>query len=357
MVAETNPDAKPTCLVSDSLLPWSEELAEELQVPRFLLFTTAGWSVYTVLKDRVEASKKTGPNDIVEIPGQFSAPAKEAPSLIYPLLNLSNVAGMLVVTYEELEGEELLEAIRTYLPHMTTKPGSKVAKFLPIGPLVHIPSYSASSKTGGCQSRALEWLDKQPASSVLYVAFGTMANIPAPLIFELARGLELSGVPFLWVVRHSNPNTDLSKIFPPGFMDSVKARGFLETEWAPQLQILRHPSTGGFISHCGWNSSIETISSGVPVLTWPVHGDQFLNARFLVEKLKVGLPMRKHESPTPIVPGENVSTVIKSLMIDDKGRELRQNLARLKELAVLSIQDGGSSHRNLLQFVDEILTH
>lgn len=103
-----------------------QELAEELQIPRYLLFTTAGWSIYTVMQAKIEASKQTVAPDVVQVPGQFSAPAKDAPSIIYPLLNFRNLAGMVMNTFEELEGEELVEAIRTDLPQMTTKPGCKV---------------------------------------------------------------------------------------------------------------------------------------------------------------------------------------------------------------------------------------
>lgn len=94
----------------------------------------------------------------------------------------------------------------------------QVAKFLPVGPLVHTPSVAASIKNSGPQGKALEWLDNQPPASVLYIAFGTMANIPAPLVLELARGLELSGVRFLWVLRLSDSVLDVSTVLPPGFL-------------------------------------------------------------------------------------------------------------------------------------------
>jgi UDP:flavonoid glycosyltransferase YjiC (YdhE family) len=131
----------------------------------------------------------------------------------------------------------------------------------------------------------------------------------------------------------------------------------VETAWAPQLQILQHPSTGGFISHCGWNSSIESISAGVPVLTWHLHGDQPLNARYIVEWLNAGLFLRKPGSPSPVVRGEDVATAIKSLMIDEAGLKIRKNLAQYKDSAVRSMQADGSSRRNLQRFVDEILSH
>lgn len=147
---------------------------------------------------------------------------------------------------------------------------------LPIGPLL------ASSRLGKPagnfwpeDSTCLAWLDQQPTNSVIYVAFGSFTIFDAAQFQELALGLELTNRPFLWVVRQDTTQ-EIDEAYPLGFKERVMNRGKM-VEWAPQQQVLSHPSIAIFLSHCGWNSTIEGISNGVPFLCWPYFADQFIN--------------------------------------------------------------------------------
>ena len=134
------------------------------------------------------------------------------------------------------------------------------------------------------------WLNKQAPRSVLYISFGSSATHSAPQLLELAMGLEASDCSFLWLVRPpkapgisaaSGSPVPVTEFLPPGFEERMKERGMCYSGWAPQTRILKHPAVGGFLSHCGWNSTLETVCAGVPVLTWPVSAEQHLNRGFV----------------------------------------------------------------------------
>nr|GFB34647.1 hydroquinone glucosyltransferase-like [Tanacetum cinerariifolium] len=140
------------------------------------------------------------------------------------------------------------------------------------------------------------WLGKHPVSSVLFVSFGSGGTLSQEQINELAFGLEQSGQRFLWVIKspHGTSNAsyfnaqshlDPFGFLPDGFLDRVKDRGFLVSSWAPQVEILGHGSTGGFLTHCGWNSISESVVNGVPMIAWPLFAEQRMNAVLLTTKM------------------------------------------------------------------------
>lgn len=155
---------------------------------------------------------------------------------------------------------------------------------LSIGPMLPPAFFSEGTFVGGTakNSECLKWLDTQRVSSVLYIAFGSITYLSAAQIQELAHGLEASQVPFLWILRVKSSNGqsgDVTKLLPPGFQERTKERGLVHAEFAPQLQILSHPATGGFLTHCGWNSCLESICRGIPTVGWPMWAEQGLSCR------------------------------------------------------------------------------
>ncbi len=151
---------------------------------------------------------------------------------------------------------------------------------LPVGPLLPKAFFSGSEVAAKMTDPCLKWLDTQPESSVLYVSFGSVAVLSVAQIQELARGLEESGERFLLVLRPPH-NPDNLPLFPEGFEERTKGRGFVHMGWAPQLQVLSHRALGGFLTHCGWNSTLESICRGVPMLAWPIQAEQAMNARWV----------------------------------------------------------------------------
>ncbi|XP_021669561.2 UDP-glycosyltransferase 83A1-like [Hevea brasiliensis] len=219
---------------------------------------------------------------------------------------------------------------------------------LPIGPLFasnHLGPFPGNFWPEG--SICLSWLDEQPAGSVIYAAFGSSAVCNQQQFNELAHGLEILGKPFLWVVR-SNFTSGLLAEFPDGYLERVANYGKI-LEWAPQEKVLAHPSVACFLSHCGWNSTMEGVCMGVPFLCWPFYVDQFSNSTYICETWKVGLKLIPDENG--IVTRHEIKGKVEKLLSDT---DIKANSLKLKEMAGNSISEGGSSSKNFLSFIEQI---
>ncbi|XVE56839.1 hypothetical protein DITRI_Ditri04bG0042900 [Diplodiscus trichospermus] len=225
-----------------------------------------------------------------------------------------------------------------------------IPNILPVGPLL------ASNHSGAFpgnfwpeDSTCLEWLDKQTAHSVIYIAFGSTTILSARQVNELALGLELTGHPFLWVVRSDFSDASPAK-FPDGFIDRVADHGKL-VEWAPQEKVLAHPSLACFLSHCGWNSTMEGLTMGVPFLCWPYFGDQFCNRNYICDVWNIGLSLVKDENG--IITRQEISSKIEALLSSEV---IKANALHLKNIAKKSVSESGSSFKNLESFIEQIKT-
>jgi hypothetical protein len=240
---------------------------------------------------------------ITDIPGIPPFPACDLPETMhldpsfsdflwtFPACCQSTV--ILINTFQSLEWR-VLNALRE---KVIGTGAVKTQTILEIGPLLletnvqqddeESELHALNKATDEEQDMSILWLNMQPPSSVLYIAFGSYATISAAQILELAEGLEASNQSFLWVVRTPDQPSDSSSssrhasglVLPPGFKEHTKARGLCVSGWVPQKRILQHPATGGFLSHCGWNSTMESICEGVPLLAWPLRAEQHLNCR------------------------------------------------------------------------------
>ncbi|KAG8384627.1 hypothetical protein BUALT_Bualt04G0137600 [Buddleja alternifolia] len=219
---------------------------------------------------------------------------------------------------------------------------------LPIGPLL------ASNRLGKPSghfwpedSSCLEWLDQQPISSVIYVAFGSFTVFNEVQFQELASGLELTNRPFLWVVRQ-DITQDIDEAYPVGFKERVKNRAKM-VDWAPQQQVLSHPSIACFLTHCGWNSTTEGVSNAVPFLCWPYFADQFLNQGYIVDHWRVGLGLERDENG--IIKQEEIKDKVEKVLSDGS---FRTRVLELKEKTIAGVAEGGSSLKNFDKFIDWI---
>jgi hypothetical protein len=203
----------------------------------------------------------------------------------------------------------------------------------------------------------LRWLDGQEPGSVVYVSFGSIAHAEAKQVVELGLALEASGHPFIWAVKNAGED-DVA-----GFLRELEARvagrGLLIRGWAPQVLILSHAAVGGFVTHCGWNSTVEAIAAGLPVVVWPHFADQFLNAKFAVEVLGVGVDvgvkepvMYRLDRKEIVVGWEVVEGAVRSIMDGgDEGEERRRRARAFAAKARAAVEEGGSSHGNLVDLV------
>ncbi|XP_015876859.4 zeatin O-xylosyltransferase [Ziziphus jujuba] len=233
-----------------------------------------------------------------------------------------------------------------------------------VGPLHQITSrnrecYNSISGKDRC---LLDWLDKQEPNSVLYISFGTTISMAHhdQQLQELATGLELSETKFIWVFRDADmddPDYDGKRgELPEGFEERMREKGIgmVVRDWAPQLEVLEHKSTGGFLSHCGWNSCLESISCGVPIAAWPMHTDQPSNALLITQVLKVGLHVREWERRHELVSSSMVNKALRRLMGSDDGAEMRKRAEDLGAKVRNATADGGVSRLECDSFIAHI---
>jgi len=227
----------------------------------------------------------------------------------------------------------------------------------------------------GSRSRCecLLWLDKQQPDSVLYVSFGSGGTLSQEQINELALGLELSKHKFLWVnLRAPNDRAsatyfsdgglvddddDPLQFLPKGFLERTKEQGLVMCGWAPQVEVLGHRSIGAFLSHCGWNSVLESVVHGVPMIAWPLFAEQRSNAALVSEGLKVAL-RAKMKNPrgksNGVVVKEEIVELIKGVMEEGlEGEEIRRKVKELKKLANCAMMEDGSSTRTIEKLVNK----
>ncbi|KAL5987357.1 hypothetical protein ACLOJK_038522 [Asimina triloba] len=196
-------------------------------------------------------------------------------------------------------------------------------------------------------TECLRWLDRQPPNSVIYVAFGSFTTFDKRQFQELALGLELCNRSFLWVVRPDLIDaSSAADYFPDGFRARIGDRGQI-VGWSPQQKVLAHPSIACFVTHCGWNSTTEGLSNGVPFLCWPYFSDQKLNLAYICHVWKVGLALEKDGDG--IVSREEMKGKIQAL-VGDEGLKARS--LELKGIVRKSVVEGGSSFKNFNDFVE-----
>lgn len=218
----------------------------------------------------------------------------------------------------------------------------------PIGPLHKHSGASLTSFAKEDQS-CITWLDQQLPRSVIYVSIGSLITMSESELLEMAWGLANSGQPFLWVIRPGSVtgSSDPHQQLPAEFKETTEKRGRV-ISWAPQEQVLAHPSVGGFWTHSGWNSTVESISEGVPMLCSPNVGDQRVNARFVSYVRRIGIQLEDS------LERGKVEQAIKRLMINEEGKEMRKRATDLKEEVAASLRPGGPSSELLQSLADFI---
>ncbi|CAN6281315.1 unnamed protein product [Urochloa humidicola] len=217
---------------------------------------------------------------------------------------------------------------------------------LPIGPLFADREYK---KPVGHflpeDERCVKWLDAQPDGSVVYVAFGSMAIFDLRQFEELAEGLELTGRPFLWVVR-PDFTVGLSKAWLHEFRQRVAGRGMV-VSWCSQQQVLAHRAVACFVSHCGWNSTMEGVRNGVPFLCWPYFCDQYLNRSYITNVWRTGLALSPNADG--IIEKEELRNKVEQLVGDG---EIKERAGLFKDAVRRCVSEGGSSYENFKKLVN-----
>ncbi|VAI23836.1 unnamed protein product [Triticum turgidum subsp. durum] len=360
--------APPAALLIDFFCSAALDVGAKLGVPTYFFFTTCVGSVafglyHPVIDERTTLGFGDMGGDPVHAPGLPPIPADHLAGAIQDRESLSNrhfvdlglrmcdSMGVLVNGCRSLE-PGAADAIVAGLCNPQCRP---TPPLYCVGPLIKHGEETGASKRHEC----LAWLDGQPNASVVFLCFGSMGRFSAEQVKEIAAGLETSGQRFLWVVRRPPPpgaerrppadgddDGDIDELFPEGFLQRTKDRGLVVMSWAPQRQVLAHGAVGGFVTHCGWNSVLEAIMAGVPMLAWPLYAEQRMNRVFLVEEMRLAVPMEGYDKK--MVESDEVAAKVRWLIESDGGRELRQRTRAAMRLAEEAVGDGGESRAALV---------
>ncbi|KAK7295449.1 hypothetical protein RJT34_18358 [Clitoria ternatea] len=334
---------KITCVVVTINMGWALEVAHKLGIKGALLCPASATSLASAA-----CIPRLIEDGIIDSEGRPTKKQEIQLSPDIPMMDTENFPwrGFNKTFFEHLEREmQTLELGDWWLCNTTKdlEPGafSISPKFLPIGPLMSNESNNSSfwQEDTAC----LQWLDQQPPQSVVYVAFGSLAIMEQNQFQELALALDLLNKPFLWVVRPSNDNKGNNNAYPHDFVGS---KGKI-VGWAPQKKILNHPSIACFISHCGWNSTLEGVCSGVPFLCWPFFTDQFLDTSYICDVWKIGLGLDKDENG--LISRGEIRKKVEKLVGNE---EVKARSLKLKEKTLNSVGEGGQSSKNLNMFIN-----
>nr|XP_043609755.1 UDP-glycosyltransferase 73E1-like [Erigeron canadensis] len=367
----------PSCIISDNLLPWTGELARKLNIPRLtfhgpgcftylcihialntnvldeiVVVSDSEYFVFPGIPDHIELTKVQamcwGTRDTKETGGFFETVRKAE----------EDADGIVVNSFKELEPYYVEEFAKV-----------KSKNVWCIGP-VSLCNKSFSdkadrgSKASIDQQDCIKWLDsREEPSSVIFVCLGSLARTSTVQNIEVGLGLESSKASFIWCIRQTTE--ELEKWFlEEGYEERVKDRGLIVRGWAPQVLILSHHAVSGFITHCGWNSTLEGVTAGVPMVTWPHFADQFINERFIVDILKIGVKIGV-EAPVlvgeqdklgTIVTKENVEIAVECIMSkEEEGEARRKRATELAEMAKRAMEEGGSSHLGLTSMIQDTI--
>ncbi|KAI5059697.1 hypothetical protein GOP47_0026016 [Adiantum capillus-veneris] len=362
----------PTCLVSDSFVPWTAPVAQRAGIPRIEFWTAnalaylLNLNVPALCRANIFPEKVTGnappdwksespfmldcipclPPVSVELypaPVRFDKEPSQFRSLLKELCSSVEFSErILIYTLSELEPDAFrgLQAMG-------------ISAHAIAGPLIHYDfkiqegqeqGYNSGpaheTKGNSSKEQCLLWLDTQAESSVIYVAFGTVANLSAKDVEELALGLEASGNPFLWAIR------DDSHVKP-----GLRGKGMV-TSWAPQVKVLAHKAVGGFLTHCGWNSTIESLWEGVPMLFCPQFGDQVSNMWCMCEMWGTGLEMKRTNNGG--MERAYVEAGVKGLLQGEEGCRAKKRAEAMQEMVRAACQQEGKSFCNLRKLYDDM---
>ncbi|KAG7574808.1 UDP-glucuronosyl/UDP-glucosyltransferase [Arabidopsis suecica] len=341
-----------TCIVYDSFMPWALDLAREFGLAAAPFFTQSCAVNYINYLSYINNGSLTLPIKDLPLLELQDLPTFVTPTgshlayfemVLQQFTNFDKADFILVNSFHDLDlqEEELL---------------SKVCPVLTIGPTVPSMYLDQQIKFDNdydlnlfdLKEAALctDWLDKRPQGSVVYIAFGSMAKLSSEQMEEIASAI--SNFSYLWVVRASEE----SKL-PPGFLDTVDKDKSLVLKWSPQLQVLSNKAIGCFMTHCGWNSTMEGLSLGVPMVAMPQWTDQPMNAKYIQDVWKVGVRV-KAEKESGIAKREEIELSIKEVMEGEKSKEMKENAGKWRDLAVKSLSAGGSTDININAFVSKI---
>ncbi|KAF7803734.1 7-deoxyloganetin glucosyltransferase-like [Senna tora] len=347
-----------TCIVSDGAMTFSVEAANNLGIPSVLFWTASCCGLVGDVRNGYLETK------VEWIPGIHNFRLRDLPSFIRTtdpqdiMLNFflgeienAHKASIIVInTFDDLE-KFSLDYISSVFP----------APIYTVGPLpLLLRQFNNNSTTTSSlssigsnlwkeDSSVLHWLHSQSPASVLYVNYGSVTTMSSDQLAEFAWGLATSKWPFLWVVRPDLVEGGSEVLSSESFKKETEGRGMIAT-WCSQEDVLNHPAVGGFLTHCGWNSTLESVCAGKAIVCWPFFGEQPTNCRYACEEWRIGMEVG------PVVEREEVRRLVVEVMEgENKGKQMREKALEWKRKAAEATKPGGSSYQNMERVVEAVL--
>ncbi|MED6224834.1 hypothetical protein PIB30_087957 [Stylosanthes scabra] len=352
-----------TAFVVDLFGTEAFDISSELNIPSYIFFTSTSMFLsffFQLPHWKATQCESDDSTKLVQIPGCVPIHMEDLAdgfkddeilnAMIQHAKRFRLAQGIIENSFLELEPGTIKEL-------QNVKPGRP--PIYPVGPLANMVNDQTKLHGNNNDHECLRWLDEQPCGSVLFVCFGSGGTLSSAQIVELALGLEMSEQRFLWVIKSPNDKVSSGSFFnvnnnilndplnflPKGFVERTKGKGLVVSNWAPQAQVLAHESIGGFLTHCGWNSILESVVNGVSLIAWPLYAEQKMNAVLVTRDMKVGLRPKIGEEG--LVEREEIGIVVKMLMEGEEGKKLRHRMKELREAAIEVVGENGSSTKQI----------
>ncbi|KAE8729328.1 UDP-glycosyltransferase 86A1 [Hibiscus syriacus] len=357
---KTNPP--PTCLIADTFFVWSSMISNKYNLVN-VSFWTEPALVFT-LYYHVDLLRKNGhvgsldtyfiynrEDTIDYIPGIGAIEPKDLMSYLQASDTTTVVHRIIFKAFKDVKNADFIicNTIQELEPQTISALHEKHPTYAigPIFPTGFTKSVVATSLWS--ESDCTRWLDTKPPGSVLYVSLGSYAHVSKNTIVEIAQRLLLSGVSFIWVLRPGSINSDETDVLLVGFEEEVKETGLM-VPWCCQIEVISHPTVGGFLTHCGWNSILESVWCTVPLICLPLLTDQFTNRKLVVDNWKIGVNVCDNKQ----IKAEEVAETIHCLMNGKLGDELRKNIEVVKNKLENALSTDGSSQVSLEKFISDV---
>ncbi|EXC01454.1 UDP-glycosyltransferase 71C3 [Morus notabilis] len=332
------------------------DVANEFDLPCYMFLTSnlgfLGLMLYIPSRhEQISCEFKDSDPDMI-LPGFVSpVPANVLPSPVFNkdggytayvklAQRFRETKGIIVNSFTELESNALNSLADDQTPPIYL-----------VGPVLDLKGQAHPSLDQIQRERIMKWLDEQPPLSVVFLCFGSMGGFGESQLREITSGLERSVHRFVWSIRVPQPK-GLEEILPEGFLERIGGKGLICNGWAPQVEVLAHRATGGFVSHCGWNSILESLWYGVPIATWPIYAEQQMNAFRMVREFGLAVELRLDFRNGDLVMADEIETAVTRLMEGDS--ELRKKVKEMSEMARKAVAEGGSSFTAVGKFVNDI---
>ncbi|XP_048602380.1 flavonol 3-O-glucosyltransferase-like isoform X1 [Brassica napus] len=352
--AENDAGKKVTCMLADAFFWFASDMAAEMKAT-WVAFWTAGPNslsvhLYTdLIRQSVRVNEVDGcmEETLGFISGMEKIRVKDTPegvvfgnldSVFSDTLHKMGLAlpradAVFINSFEELDNT------------LTNNLKSEFKSYLNIGPLALLSSTSQADALVDDPHGCLAWIKKQRTASVAYISFGTVMTPPPGELVAIAEGLESSKVPFVWSLKEKN----MAQL-PKGFLERTREQGIV-VPWAPQVELLKHEATGVFVTHCGWNSVLESVSGGVPMICRPFFGDQRLNGRAVEAVWGIGMTIING-----VFTRDGFGECLDRVLVQDDGKKMKSNAEKLREQAHEAVSEKGSSVENFKGLLEAVVT-